>query len=230
MRIAEQVVKDGMKSGSAFADALEQIVADDMLTRIIETGTYHGMGTTSAVIRGLMKHGMKPMFISIEVNPEHCSIAKSNLIGQPVEIWNGLSISRDLLPSSDEITFDDYEVDTIVDHYPRYRRQKYFDETAYDVEDNLLMKSMVFVRHYPDMIILDSAGHIGTIEFDYLMKQCQPQGTFYLALDDTNHVKHAKTVAKVENEYNSELVFDTDEKFGSRIYRISIHGNRKSGA
>ena len=69
----------------------------------------------------------------------------------------------------------------------------------------------------PDLVILDSAGHMGLQEFKYLMDRVEPG--FYLALDDTNHVKHYQTCKSLET-VDCELIFQTEQGFGSRIYYI----------
>jgi len=42
---------------------------------------------------------------------------------------------------------------------------------------------------------------------------------FYLALDDTNHVKHYHTCESLKT-VDCDLIWSTDQGFGSRIYYI----------
>lgn len=223
MLIAENIVKNGMAAGTAFMDALTDLVYVNRMSRIIETGTYLGTGTTAAVVKGIKAHGQRAVFITIEVNPRHHASAVANNVGNPVECLLGLSIPFAYLPPMEAITFEGYAPNTVVDHQPKDRAKMYYWETMQGTPERQLDKAMLYVSHYPELVILDSAGHIGTLEFDYLMTLLPKQHEFYLALDDTNHVKHAKTVEKIEAYYKNELVFSTEQKFGSRIYRISVH-------
>jgi hypothetical protein len=225
MQIAETLSKSGMSAGTAFMSALSDLVASKKLTRIIETGTYHGTGTTRAILDGVARHENRPVsFVSIEVNPYNYQMALSNNKGQPVTILNGLSIPKSLLPKKEQIEFNDYSDEVIVDHFPHNRAELYYKETGFEVPDKQLDKALLLTSYYPNLVVLDSAGHIGTIEFDYLMGKVK--GEFYLALDDTRHVKHSKTVEKIENNPGQfQIVFETDEKFGSRIYRVNVSGS-----
>ena len=57
----------------------------------------------------------------------------------------------------------------------------------------------------------------GRFEFKYLMERVEPG--FYLALDDTNHVKHYHTCESLKT-VDCELIWQTEQGFGSRIYYI----------
>lgn len=218
MQIAEQIAPGGIVAGTEFMDAITDLVASGKLTRIIETGTYQGTGTTKAVIDGLMEHKLPSIFISIECNPINYAIAVRNNRGKPVKLLKGLSIPRYLLPKKEDIRFDDYPDSCIVDHSEETRQQKYYDETNHKGADSLIDVALRMTNPYPELVILDSAGYIGTIEFAYLMQRIK--GPFYLALDDTNHVKHAKTVKLIETDNRFTLTFSSAQKFGSRIYQV----------
>lgn len=221
MRIAEDIAKDGVLAGTQFTDAITDLVYTNKMTRIIETGTYHGTGTTRAVLNGIHKHKVKPVhFVSIEVNPEYYATARRNTFGEPVSILKGLSIPKGLLPKKSEITFEGFTDETIIDHQPESRQELYYKETNYNVNDARLIEAMMIVDYRPELVILDSAGHIGTLEFDYLMSLVS--GGFYLCLDDTRHVKHSKTVQKIETDHRFTLIKAFEEKFGSRIYKVQI--------
>jgi len=219
MQIAEHIVRNGMSAGTAFMDALTDLIQTKKLTRIIETGTFQGLGTTRAILKGLGKK--KYTFVSIEGNPDNHAQAVKNNPDTRVDFLLGISIPKELRPKRDEIKFDGYDADVIVDHPERTRARLYFNEIDYDVPDRMLDQAMLLTAHYPQLVVLDSAGHVGLIEFQYFMTMAK--GEFYLALDDTNHVKHKNTVKLIEADDRFTLTFSTEEKFGSRIYHVQIN-------
>ena len=92
-----------------------------------------------------------------------------------VKLHNGLSVPRELLPTFEQInnsTVENVEFGEIyIDHEEKERALKYFEETDFsDVEDNLLEKCLKRFDYAPDFVLLDSAGHMGNIEFNYLSK------------------------------------------------------------
>jgi hypothetical protein len=219
MQIAEDIVKQGMTSSGAFNEALEAFVANQRIKTVIETGTYLGEGTTKAIIKGLQSHGEPFQFFSIEVNPSHYSKAVMN-VGkiEGVFLLNGLSISKSDLPK--QVEFTDFPEWVVVDYQEKVREKSYITEVNYNVKDNILYECLKAVDCKPDLVVLDSAGHIGEIEFDELMKWVQ--GKFYLALDDINHVKHYKTVQKIKQDERFKIVWETSDKFGSLIAEVSV--------
>jgi hypothetical protein len=219
MRIAEDLVKDGATVSESFQKAITDIIAANGFTRIIETGTYHGTGTTRAVLEGLRRHGKPFEFYSIEVNPTNYRIAQGNLGTQRgLHLVNGLSIDRALLPQT--VQFTDYPDDVIVDFKPAVREKSYLLECAFDVKDNCLLECLECLEYSPEVVILDSAGHIGTLEFEYLMAHVQDN--FYLCLDDTLHVKHYKTAQKIRSDDRFRIAWETSDKFGSLIAKVQI--------
>lgn len=220
MQIAEQISSNGITAGREFTDALTYLVSKFAITKVIETGTFEGTGTTRAVLKGFSQHKITPvMFVSIEKDYMNYKTAIINNAGNPVKILNGLSIPNDLLPAKDEITFNDFPDSAIVDHPEDVRADRYFNETHGAVRQDLLTVALEMCEHTPELIILDSAGHIGTIEFNYLMPKITE--SCYIALDDTNHVKHLKTVEKIKLDARFKEVFNTDEKFGSYIFKYT---------
>lgn len=222
MQIAEEVVKQGMTSSGAFNKALETIVANNGLTEVIETGTYLGEGTTRAIIKGLQAHGKPFRFFSIEVNPNTYAKAVMN-VGkvEGVFLLNGLSISTQDLPK--QVEFTDFPEWVVVDYQEKVREKSYITEVSYNVKDNQLYECLKAMDCKPELVVLDSAGHIGELEFDELMKWVQ--GDFFLALDDINHVKHYKTVQKIKGDERFKIVWETNDKFGSLIAKVSLLGN-----
>lgn len=222
MRIAEEVVREGMTSSGAFNKALETIVANNGLTKIIETGTYLGEGTTRAILNGLQSHGKPFKFFSIEVNPNNYRQAVMN-IGKVdgVYLLNGLSISKNDLPK--QIQFTDYPEWVVVDYQEAVRVKSYTTEVSYNVKDECLYDCLKAFDGEPELVVLDSAGHIGLLEFEEMMKYIR--GAFFLALDDINHVKHYRTVQKIKDDDRFKIVWETSDKFGSLIAKVQMDGD-----
>lgn len=218
MRIAEEVVKQGMAAGSAFMDAITDLIWTEKLNKIIETGSYHGTGTTRAIRNGMT--GGEEVY-SIEVNPAHHRIAKKNNADSGINFLLGLSVPNSMKPVSSTFDVPDW---VIIDHQPNVRDGLYTREIMFNVPDDMLRYAMSKVDFRPDLVILDSAGHMGLIEFKYLMTLVPDDNTFYLALDDTNHVKHYDTLQIIQADERFTEVFSTDEKFGSVIVKVSGRG------
>ena len=211
MQIAQQLMPNGMAAHNDFKDAITYLIKTEKLQRIIETGSYLGEGTTQAIADALVGH---EQVYSIEVNPRHYEIARKRHRNTPINFMLGLSVGRSDVPTS--ISFDVPD-NIVIDHLDHNRELLYKQEISFKGADNLLNLALSKLDYKPDLVILDSAGHMGLQEFKYLMNLVEPG--FYLALDDTNHVKHYDTCKSLET-VDCELVFQTEQGFGSRIYYI----------
>lgn len=215
MKVASNEHLNGMAGGDAFKQQIGAVIREYNPQFILETGTYYGEGTTRAIIDA---KSPESRLISIEVNPEHYNKAFKNINDPNTILLNGLSIPRDLLPK--KLDLDGYPDNVFVDHEAANRWQLYQNEVAHGVKDNMINTAMGLLNTYrPDMVLLDSAGHIGTIEFDYLMALFRGRDMI-LALDDTMHIKHFKTTQKIAEDTRFTLLWETHEKFGSAIYKF----------
>lgn len=228
MRIAEELYPNGVTTSTHFNDALTQLIRDRNLKKIVETGTYHGTGTTRAIIEGQRFLPGRCQFYSIEVNPENHRIAQRNTVGENVRCMLGLSVPSHMKPPAKAIEFLDYPSDIVVDFKEDVRSASYFAEVNYNVKDNLLQYCLEQMDFKPDLVLLDSAGHLGFLEFEYLLTLVD--APFYLALDDTGHVKHFKTVQKILKDDRFTLVFETPEKFGSSIFKVSANRSHRANS
>ena len=188
---------------SEFARAIRNLFKIYQPRRIIETGTYLGTGTTRVITETLRELGIADaVFHSIEINPEHFAQARTNLRAAGLEsfvnLQRGLSVPRRLLPTVSQIeesTVRQPEFDGIfVDHREAQRAKLYFAETNFsDCADDLLGNVLSAFNNQPDFVLLDSGGHMGFVEFQYLVqKLCGP---CLIALDDIHHIKHHKPSA-----------------------------------
>ena len=106
MRVAAEVMEDGMSCKGELLTFLSDFIAENEITKVIETGTYMGTGSTMAIIEGLTRHGKEFEFHSIEVNPEHHRMATQNVPKlNGVTLHLGLSVGRGYLPDKVLNTF-----------------------------------------------------------------------------------------------------------------------------
>jgi hypothetical protein len=212
---------------SQFASAIRQLFRRAQPRRVIETGTYHGNGSTAVIASALRDFsGPGAKFYSIEVNPAFCDRARANLEreGLEVAVLNGLSVPRSILPTLEQIharfverTGED---EIFVDHEESDRAARYFGETHYpDAADDLLGACLDEFDHRPDFLLLDSGGHMGFVEFEYVLPLLN--GPCHVALDDIYHVKHHESFRRVRSDPRFELVAISEEKFGFCIARFT---------
>lgn len=194
---------------------LSDFIHNEGITKVLETGTYLGTGSTMAIIEGLTRGGKEFEFHTIEVNPGHYCQAEKNVPKlRGVNLHLGLSVPKEQLPQ--EVKFSKMPKDIIVDHRPQHREALYLSEVNHDVEDDLIGK--LLDRYTPELVFLDSAGHMGYEEYKYLMSKMKGK-EFYLVLDDTGHVKHYRSAKEVKRKH--EIIFETEDKFGGLCAKIS---------
>jgi len=222
VKVAEDYVRAGMQieTESSFGAEIRNLFARIKPRKIIETGTFLGKGTTTIMAAAIEDLGIRDAaFYTIEVNPQFYARAKEYFAANHmnVQALNGLSVPRSMLPDRDEIarrTITDVDYDGIfVDHKEQSRIELYYSETDFpQVEDDLLYKCLERFDFKPDFVLLDSGGHIGSIEFDYLIESLQ--GECYIALDDVYHVKHHRSFQRIQSDPRFEVITASKEKFG----------------
>jgi hypothetical protein len=216
-----------IETASHFARCLGDLFAKFRPRRVVETGTYLGTGTTMIIARALQQWGPEDAsFYSIEVNPVHAQKAEANLAraGLSVNILNGLSVPRALLPSLERI--EQLFVKSViangivVDHEEADRARLYHRETDFpELPDDLLGKVLTEFNYRPDLVLLDSGGHLGHIEFRYVIDQVR--SPCLIALDDIHHVKHFRSFQDLRVDDRFELLVASEEKFGFCIARFN---------
>ena len=186
-----------------FTESVSEILKNNKnIEEVIETGTHNGTGSTKV----FAKTGLPVK--TIEVQRAHHDNAKENLKDfDNVEFLLGLS-----LPYDDMIKFikgDEY--------YYKYAVEQGIDcepdpVNFYIQEINGWESSETRVRtenllpqlinnNKKQLILLDSAGGVGYLEYKEVMKLSEEQlSNKILMLDDINHVKHARTIEHLEHE------------------------------
>lgn len=214
MRIASEICKEGISTSNAFNKAVQDVIYKMHPLKIVETGTYNGEGSSSAIAEAMPNKGK---LITIESSKELCRQARKVLdtFRKEIVLLNGVTIPCSDIPLT--VSYEGYPDDIIVDHLDP---NEYLYETSAATEYDCLGKALLMFHFKPDMVLLDSAGHLGWIEFNYLMNLVQ--GDFILCLDDTNHFKHYRTAEHIRSNPEWEILFETDDKFGSMIAKYKF--------
>jgi predicted O-methyltransferase YrrM len=205
---------------SEFARSIHTLFARARPKKIVETGTYQGLGSTLTICEALYDNQLSTdQFFSIEVNPNFYSQAFENLKGQGFKprLLRGLSVPRALLPSEADIqreTVDQVaDRSVFIDHQPEKRVFYYQKETDFPNElDDLLGFVIRAMNGAPDFVMLDSAGHMGFVEFQYAISLIKRP--CYFALDDVFHIKHCRSLAAIQADSRFKLLEVSREKFG----------------
>jgi hypothetical protein len=219
-----------LKTESDFALAIHKVFADTKPMRIIETGAYKGTGSTtiicSAILAANYPPGVRPKFYSIEVNPNYLAKAKVNTqkfrdAGVDLEFLHGVSVPRSklLTPAQIEEMLESIDAEIYVDHSPAERVGLYASEVEFDCPDAMLDQALNAFDHKPDFVLLDSAGHLGYVEFNYLIPKLA--GPCWIALDDTNHFKHYQSLQAINQDRRFTIQLDSKEKFGFCLTRFN---------
>lgn len=214
---------------SSFSKELRNIIKKIKPKKIIETGTYLGTGTTSIIANAIHENKLKDCsFYSIEVNPEYHkkafeNLKKNNLLPH-VTLLNGLSVPRKILPSLEEIEQKCVKnisfKNIFVDHEEEMRTTNYYKETNFkNVPDDIISICLEYCSYVPDLILLDSAGHMGNVEFNYIIKKLKKN--CIIALDDIYHIKHHQSFLQILADKRFEVIVSSKEKFGFCITRFS---------
>lgn len=198
--------------------------------KIIETGLYYGMGSTRIIATLIREIPIKGAdFYSIECSTCHINTAKENLrlggLLPYVSIVSGLSIPKDLLPTKEEIEARiekaAFHAGVKLDHDqdPKNGANYYLKETETFERDDRIGDVVSLFNGKPDFVLLDSGGHIGKIEFEYLTANLE--GPCAIALDDTRHVKHFESAEIIKKDPRFTVLVENTEKFGSMLVLFS---------
>jgi hypothetical protein len=209
-----------------FEDAIRRTVARFKPRNVIETGTYLGNGTTRVLHDALKSNGPDFTFVTIEAQYTYWKVASAHYRNNPeVVCLHGLSIPRSNLPTRDEIQkqfVDDETPGIYFDHPKEVRAALYMKEQETEGPDKLLWVALGAFGFRPDLVLLDSAGHLGFLEFTYLMKLVK--SPFVLVLDDVRHCKHNRTANSIVGNSFWEVIETGTERFGWLVARFKAGG------
>jgi predicted O-methyltransferase YrrM len=179
-------------SNQTFINLINNIIKNNNIEEIIETGTFTGVGSTKTFAETNLP------VKTIECNIDNYNTAKVNLAQyKNVEVINALSLNRenmiDFIKKDSFLTNKEYlnECQILTDHNDPIN--------FYDKELNLVngLENILFDLINNDkkqIIFLDSAGGVGYLEFLEVMKLNKEfLKNKHILLDDVMHVKHFRS-------------------------------------
>ena len=202
------------------------------ISHILESGTHVGLGSTKFIAEIFGAQSPRPqLFVTIEANHHSWQQAVKNLKRFPfvTPVW-GLSTSRReglrfirsdraLLNHSE---YPDIFIDDVQDPVSFYSReiarglgggtrnplekiQRLVDRPRFYNGENLLAKWLSAFQSDSPLVVLDSAGGVGYLEFR-TVQQHMLEHSYFLLLDDICHVKHFRSYEFVHSNSNFTVI------------------------
>lgn len=185
---------------------IENVIYEHSLRKILEIGTWNGLGSTNTVIDILEDLNEDYSFISIESDKIFFEQAKKNLkkkMNKNIQLKLGRIIEIDELPDIENINFG--EVGLI----PKNKEWFIQDLRRYKKVKNIYNE----LPSEFDLVILDGGEFSTYPEFLKLYKK-----TKFIALDDTETYKQYDVLKFIKNNKGFKLVSETS---GFAIYKVS---------
>ena len=211
-----------MVEDKPFLDALQTFKP----SVILETGTYLGTGSTK------MLATLKPeKLYTIECSEKNYLQARENLKAFPfVECIHGVSVgieeSKEFMDKNSDIFLDDVFIDSLspIEFYTNeINGMLSGGDGKPNIKQNILSDLLPNLADQKPMILLDSAGGIGFLEF-MKVREIMKDRPYILVLDDTHHVKHHRSKLHIQNDPSYQIVYNDDVH--GRLIAVCNHEER----
>jgi hypothetical protein len=210
------------------SEMLGEIHSKNRIDYVIESGTNKGTGSTKMLAEAFRVSTDPPRIKTIEANWRNWKKAAKNLKQYPfVEAIWGFSVpgseAIDFVKNDDALLHHEKYPDIFIDGNEN-PMQFYLNElsgkfgssrfkllnlvldffesidrkTKFAGED-LLRKYLAEHKDSKPMIVLDSSGAIGFLEFS-IVKEAMDKSPFYLLIDDIFHLKHFRSYEHIKND------------------------------
>ena len=214
---------------------------------VVETGTYLGTGSTRMIAEAFTPN-VPEKFYTIEISRTHYEAARRNLAHiNFIEVLWGLSVGREqagnfirsdsLLWEAKQYGIEVEQPDNPVAFYLKEINADNSgvcscmgDDDCYPkpvAPENLLARLLSQYKARQPFIVLDSAGGIGWLEFQEVLR-LQKGLPFVLFLDDVNHVKHYRSLRYVQSSPEFHMI-DYDAGHGWALAAYEPHGGAGTG-
>ena len=235
-----------MHDSAELRGLLRDVIAREHIAQVIETGTHEGLGSTRFLAESFPADAPPKSFITIEASWRHWRRAKRNLRRYPFvkAIWGQTLPLREAIEFVEHDDFirhheryPDIFIDDVEDPVGFYTRElrgelatarmgprrqalRAVDRWLRYGGEGLLAKFLLEVRDTNPLVLLDSAGGTGWLEFSAL-RQTMGDRPYVLLLDDVHHVKHYRSLEHVRRDPSFEII-GMDEHHG---WMLARHGS-----
>lgn len=225
-----------MADDGGLGPVLARVVREQRITHVIETGTYLGTGSTRMLAEAFPRERPPRSFVTIEANWSSWRAAKANLEAYPfvTPLWGrtvGRSEALAFIRSDEVLRHHERWPEVFIDdtRHPvtSYSRElkgrlggrpRAWRDVAAFVRDrmrdysgeNLLPKYLLAACTERPLVLLDSAGGIGFLEFQTVLR-IMLDAEYTLVLDDTHHVKHFRSLEHIRHDPAFEIIADSAE-------------------
>ena len=215
---------------------IQEIIYKEKIKYVIESGTFQGLGSTKMIAECFTEQSTPEQFVTIEVNWNFWKQARENLSKYPFVtcLWGrsvNLNKALKFIKKDDYIInhgkYPEIFIDDIIDPLRFYtdellgnlgsKKIDNFEQYNYDKKnhyqgENLLKKYLSKFRKNNPLIILDSAGGIGFLEFQILLKTMK-KSSYIVLLDDVLHIKHHRSLLHIQ-ESSDFMIVEFNKKHG----------------
>ncbi|MBC3783788.1 hypothetical protein [Spirosoma utsteinense] len=217
-----------MSKDELFQSTLKEIFAEDKVDYVIETGTWLGTGSTQTLARAFPAHRPPKAYYTIEGNLTFHSIARINLLkwsfvkplwGDTVAKEKALHFIKHDEALHNHEQYADVFIDTLEDPVNFYTNEvegklgknwvislvDWFGETFLNRKENLLQTLLLQHRNDRPLVLLDSAGGIGWLEYQ-TVRDTLSNRPYWLILDDIHHLKHFRSFEDVRTRADFRII------------------------
>ncbi len=226
-----------MSSNEKFIKALDRLFNEHDIAYVFESGTFNGLGSTTKLAKAIVQSG-KPIkqFITVEISKKYYTQAKKNLaayefVTPAYGLTVGFDEARKFIDGDDAIKNHDKYPEIFIDNTDNpvkfysdeiegHLAQESLREKVANlfvrakktpIEEKLFEKYLTGMAGQTPLVLLDSAGGIGYLEFQLVMKIMDGR-SFFLILDDIHHLKHFRSYKTVKEDNNFTILDESYEQ------------------
>lgn len=210
---------------------MEEKLRSHSISTVIETGTFDGTGSTKFLANLFTRLNMPPRaFYTIEVDFNFYLMAKVHLMDYPfvTPLW-GCSVdieqAADWMQRDDMLLHPDVYPEIYIDHTAdaiKQYTQEVRGSSAHRQRpewagEGLLAKLLEQHKFDQPLIVLDSAGGIGLLEFE-IVQDIMGLQPYWLLLDDVHHIKHYRSLQRIKNDLDFDVLISSTDKWAFGVY------------
>ena len=230
-----------MSSDPEFLNGVEKIFNEIGVGAILESGTFLGLGSTTVLANQVIKSKSEfPNFFTLEIDIDFFLKARKNLKSFPfVKVLYGISVDLNeaikFMETDDCILNHQNYPDIFIDVEDN-PKEFYINEikgklsgsrlntwgkikrwlklgTAGEFKENLFSTIIPKIRDKKPLILLDSCGGIGYMEFLKVIELMKDK-SFSIILDDVHHIKHFRSLQYLKDSKNGFKIIAEDLEKG----------------